>query len=354
MKWKPNEDSWRPQSFDEYVGQTDLLALLRDEMDASLEQNVALPHMCFSGPPGLGKTSVAELLATVREVPIHTLMGPSITEVSLCYILGELDATGYNREGYVTDRHRVRPSILFIDEADGLKSKDIWELLHRATDIQADGRRHLSAKLEGRSQRKQVWVPEFTLILATNYYGELFKMAPALLNRVPIKWSFEPYGEDDMTRLVLQYARKTGMSISDEAAQAIAQRSLGTPRTALALFRQARTRVVAATRRDGRERLDIDLTTVEEASKLMKIDEAGLPYVHRRYLEILAASGGKLGFPTLVAALNVDEKMIKVAIEPDLIRKGFVTVVPGGRQITDEGLDHVGNDRTSPLLSRRI
>lgn len=346
-------DSWRPTTFEEFDGQDDLIALLRDDMDAAIAGDKALPHILLYGQPGLGKTSIAELCAAVRGVPLHTLMGPSVTEETLSKVLGDLDASGYDRQGRIIDHKLVRPCCVNIDEPECIPTK-VWESLHRVLESEPDGRRILEAKEPGRRERFKVWVPEFTLILTTNYYGKLRKVAAAALNRFPIKWNFQPYKAEEIQRMIVRYARVIGVRVTENAVNQIADRSLGVPRTAKQLLRQARTRVTAMVHRNERQDLTIDEDVASASAELMKIDKAGLPETHRRYLEILAKAGGKVGLPSLVAALCVDEEMVRVEVEPDLIRKGFVAIVPGGRQITADGLAHIGTEKASPLLSRRL
>jgi Holliday junction DNA helicase RuvB len=345
-------DSWRPSSFEEFVGQKDLIALLRDDVDAAIVERRPMSHQLYYGAPGLGKTAIADLLATVRGVSCHTLLGPGVTIESISKLLGDLNGEGYDKAGYLVDRDAATFPIIVLDECESVPRK-VWESLHYSLEP-VGGRSIIMAKEVGRGQSFKAWVPQVTWIGITNYYGKLRKNAEAAVARFPIKWNFQPYEDADIEHMLIQYANRIEIRITPDAVKEIAARSLGIPRNAIALIRQARTRLVAMTKRNETHELLITSEIATGSAELLKIDDQGLPISHRRYLEVVAKSGGKAGLPSIAAALCVDEETIRIDIEPDLIRKDLVFVVPGGRQLTAAGMEIAGLANSNPLVSRRV
>lgn len=351
-------DAGRPQSFEEYVGQPDLKRLLRDIVDASKQHNTAMPHMLFHGEPGLGKTAVAEMLAAERRVPMHYTMGKHLTDVMLTDILCRLDGSGYSNQrqhgvgGRLLDRSLIRPPIFVIDEAEGVPSTSVWEELHNVMEPKSDGRRLFMAKVPGRSDRQEVWVPELTVILMTNYLGKLEKKAAAVLNRITIRWQIEPYTDEEITEAIRRYAVKQLVQLMPDAAAEIGRRSLGVPRTAVQLFTQAVLRRQAERMRGVCDGDAIDLNIVVQAADLLRIDHKGLGEDHRRFLRAVAKSPtGKMSLESIAVTLGVEPAAAKI-VERQLIRQDMIAVVTGGRQITDAGLNHLGVGEASAILSR--
>jgi Holliday junction DNA helicase RuvB len=304
--------------------------------------------MILNGPPGLGKTALVHVLASVMGgPPARVLMGPRVTDLRLSEVFGYLPREGYEKKtGRLLDRRAAQRAIIAFDECEAVPRK-LWESLH--TVMQPDGGDipTMEAKLPGVSKPVKIWVPECTIILLTNYIGRLRKVAEAAVNRCSIQYTFQPYSVDDLMFILQQHAQRLGTTVDLRAIRLIAERSMGTPRTAIALLKRVRARMVST------NKSSIDAGMVESVLGLLDIDRMGLTAPMREYLQTLADSdSGKMGVDSLAARLNMDKESLTVDVEPFLIRQGFVTISGGGRQITEQGMEHLG--RGNPILSSRI
>jgi Holliday junction DNA helicase RuvB len=226
-------------------------------------------------------------------------------------------------------------------------NRKLWESIHTVMEPDGNGVRSMYAKLPGRKTPVLMWVPSVTFILLTNYSGKLRKVAEAAVNRCEIQHTFEPYSVDDLMAIIQNYSRQLNAPTELQAVRMIADRSLGTPRTARALFNRCRTRMISG----GRSKITTD--TVDAVLKLMSIDGVGMTREMRAYVEALADSdAGKLGIDTLAVKIGMDKESVTADIEPFLIRQGFVTISGGGRVITQSGLEHIG--RGNPILQHRL
>jgi Holliday junction DNA helicase RuvB len=310
--------------------------------------------MMFGGPPGLGKTSLVQSLAVSRDVDILEVKGPQFKEEMLApAIAGKYDekgkqtkgfnSSGYDKRGFLVEPSKARPSILFIDEAESVDPK-LWETCHGLLEPGPDGRRILRVKIAGLSRRVECWSPAISVIIATNYVGRLKKRAAAALNRCGIKWMFEPYSEEHLITIIKNAAAAEKVMIDRGAVAKIANRSIGIPRTAKSLLDRCINRHIASGSKGVTEKV------VDEALEMLGIDDLGLEQPSRDYLLALAAEpAGKISVDSIAAIIGVDKETIIVDIEPFLMRQGLVRVVSGGRQITDNGLLHVGGNQVNPL-----
>jgi len=306
----------RPQSLAEFVGQDrakDNLALF---VEAARRRGEALDHVLLHGPPGLGKTTLAQIVAKELGVGFRSTSGPVVARA------GDLAALLTNLEPR---------DVLFIDEIHRL-SPAVEEILYPAMEDFA-----LDLMIgEGPAARSvKVDLPPFTLVGATTRSGLLTK---PLLDRFGLPVRLEFYGDADLARIVARGAAKLGCAIDEPGALEIARRSRGTPRIAGRLLR--RVRDVATVEADGR----IDAQVADRALARLEVDRAGLDGQDRRYLKLLAEhyGGGPVGVETIAAALSEGRDAVEDVVEPFLLQRGFIQRTPRGRMLTKTAWDHLG------------
>ncbi len=310
------EASLRPQRLTEFIGQQQARANLRIFIEAAKARNEALDHVLFVGPPGLGKTTLAQIVARELGVNFRATSGPVIAKA------GDLAALLTNLE---------ERDVLFIDEIHRLNPA-VEEVLYPAMeDFQLD-----LIIGEGPAARSvKIDLAKFTLVGATTRAGLLTN---PLRDRfgIPIRLNF--YTEAELELIVNRGARVIGIGMTDDGANEIARRSRGTPRIAGRLLRRIRDFAHAA----GAEKVDRKLA--DKALLELEVDAAGLDAMDRRYLNTIAMNygGGPVGVETLAAALSEPRDAIEEIIEPFLIQKGFLQRTPRGRLITSHAFKHLG------------
>ncbi len=307
----------RPKSLDEYVGQTRLKKKLRVYLKAARERGEPLDHLLLSGPPGLGKTTLAHVIAYELGVNIRVTSGPAIEKP------GDLAAilTNSLEEG----------DILFIDEIHRL-SKTAEEHLYPAMEefkidlVLGQGPAARTLRLE---------LPRFTLIGATTRPGLL---SGPLRSRFGIHEQLEFYTPEELAEGVMRDARLLGVAIEPEAARVIGERSRGTMRIAKRLFRRVRDFAQVA------GETTITKARAEAALDELGLDRLGLDAKDRRYLETLLVkfAGGPAGLETLATALAEDPQTLEEVVEPYLIQSGLVKRTPRGRVATRRAYEHLG------------
>ncbi len=311
-----SEGALRPLSLDEFIGQKELRENLNVFIKAAKARGAAMDHALFFGPPGLGKTTLAQIVAKELGVGFRATSGPVIAKS------GDLAAILTN----------LQPNdVLFIDEIHRLNAA-VEEILYPAMEDQK-----LDLIIgEGPAARSvQIELAPFTLVGATTRSGLLTN---PLRDRFGIPLRLEFYNAQELSLIVARTARLLEMPLSDAGALEIAKRSRGTPRIAGRLTRRVRDFFDAS----GLEEASAKL--VDEALGRLDVDAAGLDSMDRRYLKCIAENygGGPVGVETLAAALSEQRDMIEDVIEPYLMQQGLVQRTPRGRMISAKGCTYLG------------
>ncbi|MDI6889983.1 MAG: Holliday junction branch migration DNA helicase RuvB [Thermodesulfovibrionales bacterium] len=306
----------RPRSFDEFIGQDKIKENLKIFIEATGKRKEPLDHVLFYGPPGLGKTTLAYIIATELRVNIKKTSGPVLERP------GDLAAILTNLSDL---------DILFIDEIHRLP-RIVEEILYPAMeDYQLD-----IIIGQGPSARTlKLNLPKFTLIGATTRTGLL---TSPLRERFGVINRLEFYSPEELQKIVLRSSRILKTEIGDDAAFEIARRSRGTPRIANRLLR--RVRDFAQVKGDGKINLDITKSSLRS----LDVDEKGLDEMDRKLLLIIIEkyNGGPVGIETIAASLREDKETIEDVYEPYLLQEGLIERTPRGRQATRSAYQHFG------------
>ena len=310
------EGSLRPQTLDDYIGQSQVKENLKIYIEAAKQRHDALDHVLFYGPPGLGKTTLAGIIANEMGVHMKVTSGPAIEKP------GEMAAILNNlQEG----------DLLFVDEIHRL-NRQVEEVLYPAMEDYAidimigKGATARSIRLD---------LPHFTLVGATTRAGLL--TAP-LRDRFGVIHRLEFYSVEELKVIIQHSAVILGVKIDEEGALELARRSRGTPRLANRILK--RVRDFAQVKYDGAITKDIANTALD----LMDVDKMGLDHIDRNILctMIEKFKGGPVGLDTLAAAIGEDAGTIEDVYEPYLIKNGFLNRTPRGRVVTERAYHHLG------------
>ncbi len=311
----------RPRRMEDFIGQAALKERLAILIEAARGRGEAVDHVLFSGPPGLGKTSLGAILASAMGAQFRGTSGPALERP------GDLAAVITNLEA---------GDVLFIDEIHRLP-RQVEEVLYPAMeDFQLDivvgkGPAARSIKID---------LPPFTLIGATTRVG---RVAPPLRDRFGYVARIDYYDAEDLGAIVNRSAAILEVDITTAGAETIAGRSRGTPRVANRLLR--RVRDYAAVRADGR----VDEVVADQALAVFEVDTNGLDKVDRAILEAVVSKfgGGPVGLSTLAIAVGEDPETVEDAYEPFLLQEGYLQRTPRGRVATERAYVHLGVERDS-------
>ena len=307
----------RPEDFTEYIGQKKVVQNIEVMVESAKIRNAAMDHALLSGPPGLGKTSLAMIIAKALGSELHVISGPAIEKkgdlAAILTNLGERD-------------------VLFIDEIHRMNIA-VEEILYSAME---DYRLDIVIG-EGPSARTmQIGIAPFTLIGATTRSGLL---SSPLRDRFMAHLHFDFYAHEELATIVENNAKKLKIGLEGEAKTHMARCSRGTPRIANRILRRVRDYAIVS-KNDS-----ICENSVEKSLELMDIDSYGLDRMDRKILEVINDyySGGPVGIEALCATLSEDRTTIEDVYEPFLLKEGFLIRTPRGREISEKAIEHLKN-----------
>lgn len=309
------ENNIRPQSLKEYIGQEEITSNLSVFIEASKIRNESLDHVLLYGPPGLGKTTLAHIIANELGVNLKTASGPSLEKSGdLAAVLSTLEPG----------------DVLFIDEIHRMP-KFIEEILYPAMeDFELD----LVINNDGKSRNLKIDLPPFTLVGATTRAGDI--SAP-LRDRFGIINKLQYYTEDELKEIILRTSRVLEMPIEDEAAALLAKRCRKTPRIANRLFKRVRDFALVG----GYKTITYDLAN--RSLERLKVDEDGLDAIDIEYLTSLIEKfgGGPVGVETISTSIGEEVSTIEDVVEPFLLQEGFIKRTPRGRVALEKAYKHL-------------
>ena len=318
------ERSLRPRRLADFVGQESVKEQLAIALAAAKARGEALDHVLLVGPPGLGKTTLAQIVREELGVGIRTVAGPALERKGdIAAILTSLEER----------------DVLFVDEIHRL-NRAVEEILYGALE---DFRLDIVVGQGPSARTLTLELPPFTLVGATTRTGLL---TTPLRDRFGITYRLELYTAEELARIVRRSARILGVEVAAEAADEIARRARGTPRVANRILR--RVRDVAEVRHDG----VVSLGVAREALALLEVDAEGLERVDRELLAAIADKfgGGPVGLSTLAVALSEEPETIEDVYEPYLLQLGLIQRTPRGRIVTEAGRRRAGARRADDAL----
>lgn len=317
------ENSIRPQDFKSYIGQSDLIDTLMITINAAKKRNKILDHLLFYGPPGLGKTTLANVIGNEMGVPVKITSAPALERPrDIIGILMSLE------EG----------QILFIDEIHRL-NKVTEEILYPAME---DFYLDMTTGKSQSAKTLRIPLPKFTLIGATTKAGEL---SGPLRDRFGIIHRLQFYTHDELSKVIKRTAQLLDVKIDDKACYAIAKRSRGTPRIANRLIKRVCDYSIVKFNGEINEKI------ANEALDLINIDAFGLDNTDRNFLKLIIEkfNGGPVGLETIAAALGEDSRTLEDVCEPYLLQCGFIQRTPRGRKASNEAYRHLGYKENNSL-----
>ena len=324
MEEKEYEQTIRPKLIDEYIGQTEVKENMKVFIEAAKIRGEALDHVLLYGPPGLGKTTMAYIIANELEVNIKTASGPSIEKSGdLAAILSSLEPG----------------DVLFIDEIHRMP-RFIEEILYPAME---DFSLDIIIGTEGSTRNIKIDLPPFTLVGATTKAGDL---TSPLRDRFGIVNKLQYYTEEELTQIVKRTSKVLETDIDDEAAKELAIRSRGTPRIANKLFRRVRDFALV----EGKSTIDLEVT--KKALDRLKIDRIGLDETDKEILLTIIEkfNGGPVGIDTLATSVGEEVSTIEDMYEPYLIQIGMLKRTSRGRIATQKAYEYFKKNKQGTLL----
>ncbi|MCM0606949.1 MAG: Holliday junction branch migration DNA helicase RuvB [Xanthomonadaceae bacterium] len=322
------ETSLRPSFLNEYIGQYKIKERVSLFVEAARARKEALDHVLLAGPPGLGKTTLARIIAHEMGTQLHTVSGPNVDKKGdLAVVLTNLQAG----------------DVLFIDEIHRL-NKTIEEVLYSAME---DFKIDLIAGQGPAARTYKIDLPKFTLVGATTRSGLL--SAP-MRDRFGVELRLDFYPESELQAIVERSSGILKISIEKLAALEIAKRSRGTPRIANRLLKRVRD---YAEIRDAKSKGSITLSNAKNALEFFEVDERGLDTMDRKYLTLIIEKfdGGPVGVETLCSALGEERDTLEDVVEPYLLQQGFIQRTPKGRMSSALAFQHLG---ISPQVTGKL
>ncbi len=318
------ENNIRPQRIDDYIGQSDVKENIRVFVEAAKMRDESLDHVLLYGPPGLGKTTLAHIIANELGVNIKTASGPSIEKSGdLAAVLSTLEPG----------------DVLFIDEIHRMP-RAVEEILYPAMeDFQLD----IIIGAEGSTKSIKINLPPFTLVGATTRSGDL---SSPLRDRFGIVAKLNYYTTEELAEIIKRTSRIIGIDINDDAARELARRSRKTPRIANRLYKRVRDFAMVA----GLEKIDLDVT--KKSLERLKVDNYGLDGIDIEYLKSLIQkfNGGPVGVETIATSIGEEVTTIEDVVEPFLLQEGFIKRTRSGRIATEKSYEHLGLNHTYTLF----
>lgn len=310
-----SDQNIRPSIISEYIGQEDVKENIKVYIESAKMRNESLDHVLLYGPPGLGKTTLANIIANELGVNLKTASGPSIEKPGdLAAILSTLEPN----------------DVLFIDEIHRMPSY-IEEILYPAME---DYALDIIFGGEGSSRSIRINLPKFTLVGATTRIGDL---TSPLRDRFGIISKLQFYTTEELTKIIERTSRVLQVPIEEEAASELASRSRGTPRIANRLFKRVRDFALV----EGNGTIDLEIT--KKALNRLKIDEKGLDEVDHQLLRAIIEkfNGGPVGIESLASVIGEEVTTIEDVYEPYLLQQGFLKRTPRGRVVTHLAYEHL-------------
>jgi len=318
------ETNIRPQVLDDYIGQDDVKENIRVFIEAAKMRDESLDHVLLYGPPGLGKTTLAHIIANELGVNIKTASGPSIEKSGdLAAVLSTLEPG----------------DVLFIDEIHRMP-RFVEEILYPAMeDFQLD----IIIGTDGNSKSIKINLPPFTLVGATTRSGDL---SSPLRDRFGIISKLNYYTDAELATIIKRTSKIMGVGITEDAALELARRSRKTPRIANRLYKRVRDFALVA----GNEEIDLDIT--KSSLDRLKVDSFGLDEIDIDYLTSLIQkfNGGPVGLETIATSIGEEVTTIEDVVEPFLLQEGFIKRTRSGRVATEKSYEHLGLNHSYTLF----